>query len=241
MARAALVRRALSSNPAIPITLTGQTNYSYSAAGEDLVARTLLMERGIDLSDIFYVDIGAAEPEIISNTVYFYRCGASGLLVEPDPLHVEKLRKQRPRDTVLPIAISADRSGEGELFRLTSGVFNSLSRDQAEFSVQQSLTWEPHLRQKIEGIAKVQVRPINDVLGEYCSNRTIHFMSIDIEGSNFEVLRAIDFLRFRPFVICVERNASLAEHEKLLNPFGYEMVYSNNDNLMFGRDIVRGP
>jgi hypothetical protein len=131
------------------------------------------------------------------------------------------------------MGVSPFQHEDMELFRLTDGVFNTFSRERAEQVVKQSAGWAPHQRQKIEGTVKVPVRPVNHILSQHCTGKTIHFMSIDIEGQNFDILKAIDFELYRPIVLCVERNASREEHDALLSPFGYEVCYSSNDNLIY--------
>ena len=67
---------------------------SYSQHGEDIIFAILLkgLKRG------FYVDVGANDPEIISNTKYFYDRGWNGINIEPHPILFEKICKLRNRD-----------------------------------------------------------------------------------------------------------------------------------------------
>ncbi|MFO1146553.1 MAG: hypothetical protein U1E33_08440 [Rhodospirillales bacterium] len=57
------------------------------------------------LPDGFYVDIGAFDPVVDSVTKAFYDQGWSGINVEHSP-SIEDLRRDRPRDINLAIAIS---------------------------------------------------------------------------------------------------------------------------------------
>ena len=70
------------------------TTKSFSQFGEDLIidnALDILKEKNIS-----YLDIGANHPYFLSNSYYFYRKGANGTLVEPDPFLCKILKKKDP-------------------------------------------------------------------------------------------------------------------------------------------------
>ena len=58
----------------------------------------------------FYIDVGAQHPVIDSVSKAFYECGWRGIHIEPVPGYAELLRKDRPDETVLQIAL-ADAEG----------------------------------------------------------------------------------------------------------------------------------
>lgn len=91
----------------------------YSAYGEELLAQAWFEFNGYDLSKLTYLDIGAAHPFHLSNTYLFYRYGAKGVLVEPDPDQVAFLRKKRPLDTTVSAGISFDtQRGSAKLYQM---------------------------------------------------------------------------------------------------------------------------
>jgi hypothetical protein len=53
----------------------------------------------------FYVDIGAADPALLSVTCHFYNQGRSGINVEPSSHFFPLLRKARPRGINLQCAV----------------------------------------------------------------------------------------------------------------------------------------
>jgi hypothetical protein len=83
---------------------------SYAQQGEDLVVNNILDMVRVK-GPITYVDIGAYDPIFCSNSYAFYLSGGHGVLVEPNPSKIERLRKVRPRDKVLNVGVglSADR------------------------------------------------------------------------------------------------------------------------------------
>jgi FkbM family methyltransferase len=193
----------------------------FSADGEDAIALSWLCDHfGLRKQDIRYLDVGAGHPCQLSNTFLMYRWGARGVLVEPDPDQVRKLRAKRPRDLVIQAGIAFDNKRSGTLCRYENRLFNSLisSRDQ---------TWSGPIADRIE----IPLMPINDVIS--LSGTTPHFISIDTEGLDYEIVASIDFDRFRPFVICVELCRPAADFLALLGGWGYEPIVRTTYNALF--------
>ncbi len=66
---------------------------SYSQLGEDLIVRYLFDDLKIDKPT--YIDIGANDPYILSNTAFFYKSGCKGINIEPNPVLCKKIRNKR--------------------------------------------------------------------------------------------------------------------------------------------------
>jgi FkbM family methyltransferase len=189
---------------------------SFSAFGDDLIALAWLTASGIQPNEIRYLDVGAAEPFLISNTYLMAASGGSGILVEPDPEQAEKLRTARPMDVVLNVGIAFDDRRRARLWRLTSRVYNTFSREQTEHIVDVSArSWRPEQRREIVDYVDVDLLPIDEVISGHF-DASPHFLSIDTEGVNFDILQSIDFTRHRPNIICVEGGQSLSKYERLL-------------------------
>ena len=102
---------------------------SWSQCGEDLILRYLF-----DLLHIArptYIDIGAHHPWYYNNTYLFYRQGARGVNIEPDPsLHAGLVRGRR-HDINLNIGIGP---GEAELdfYVMSTRTLNTFSASEAK-------------------------------------------------------------------------------------------------------------
>ncbi len=46
--------------------------------------------------------------------------------------------------------------------------------------------------------------PINHIIADNFEGRAPHFLSLDVEGLDLDVLKGLDFDRFAPDVVCVE-------------------------------------
>ncbi len=164
---------------------------SYAQAGEDLILALIFESLGV--AHPVYLDIGANHPRRFSNTYLFYRWGGRGVLVEPDPGLVPRLRRARPRDLTLGVGI-APQPGQLEFFRMSEPVLNTFSREEAE-----SLASQGH---RIVARVTVPVITIGEALA-HCL-RTPDLISLDIEGMDEAVLASLDFVRYRPLVLCIE-------------------------------------
>jgi hypothetical protein len=68
---------------------------------------------------------------------------------------------------------------------------------------------------------------LNDLLRKYNSPKHIDYLSIDTEGSEFEILKALDFNEFSFGVITVEHNFTDSRDNlyDLLSSNGYKRVF----------------
>jgi FkbM family methyltransferase len=163
---------------------------SYSQNAEDVrlwrVFRTI--ENG------FYVDIGAADPYVDSVTHLFYEHGWSGINVEPNPCF-EAISEARKRDVNLRIAVG--ETEESVPFFLTHPYLGMSTVDP---STHANL---PEAIERIEEIAIPQ-RRLESILREHAADCAIHFLKVDVEGAEREVLASSDWDAFRPIVVIAE-------------------------------------
>ena len=168
---------------------------SYSQSGEDIIIDDLF--QNLKGTNKTYLDIGANDPVICNNTYLLYKKGWRGVLVEPDPAMCEIVKSKRPGDTILNIGIGLSNENNAP-FYLFPGRLNTWST----FSQEEAAIRETASGLKAKKIT-VQLKTINNILEQYfsiCPN----FVSIDVEGLDLDILKSLDFNRFRPDVFCVE-------------------------------------
>lgn len=175
--------------------------FSYSQFGEDLIMAYLFYQLGIYKPT--YLDIGANEPRFISNTYYFYEHGASGVCVEPNPFLCSKIKKVRSRDVVINAGIGVDDKELADFF-----LFPDYANGLSTFSEKEAMHWQEigmHGIGKIKPEKTIQMRliNINKIFQDYFS-QTPDLLSIDVEGLDFDILKSIDYLKYKPKVICAE-------------------------------------
>lgn len=224
---------AASAPSALPL---GQANPSFAQQGEDLVIQQML--RQFNVKQPTYLDIGAHDPIRNSNTYLFYALGGHGVLVEPNPTYAEKIRRARPRDVVLEVGVGVSGAAEADYYMMGGdGQLNTFSKAQAD-----SLVRVHH--HKIEGVVKRKLVPVNQILEAHFKDAAPDVLSIDIEGLDYEILKTLDWNRWRPKVVCVETShveTGQVEREvlDLLEKNGYVVRGGSFVNTIFLDDTVR--
>jgi FkbM family methyltransferase len=166
---------------------------SWSQCGEDLILRYLF-----DLLHVVrpsYIDIGAHHPWHYNNTYLFYRQGARGVNVEPDPALCAGLHRGRKRDVNLNIGIGPHEA-EMDFYLMSSPTLNTFSAVEARKYVEQH-------GMRIVDKRRITVQTFAQTVDTHMG-RTPDLVSLDVEGLELDILRSIDFSRFRPHVFCIE-------------------------------------
>ncbi len=163
---------------------------SYAQQGEDVLLNRLFPPDYVG----FYVDIGASHPVNCSVTKHFYDRGWSGINVEPAAVF-ELLRQRRPRDINLNVGVS-QLPGRAMLFDYPDAPGNAtLSPAVAKDNERFPCTCVPR---------EVEIITLAQLCERHVKERTIDFMSIDVENHEAEVIGGGDWRRFRPRVLVVE-------------------------------------
>ncbi len=207
---------------------------SYAQNFEDvMLARAFPGARG------FYIDVGANDPDIDNVTRVFYERGWLGINIEPLAANCAELRKKRPRDINLEIAVGEK---EGLITFYEIGKWHG-------YSTADSAIAEQHRRDGLKVVEHtVPVQRLSDVLDEHARNVSIDFLKIDVEGTELSVLRGADFKRHRPKIIVLESKMPVTinmidrvdevpdradEFADFLAPLGYHFVYHDGLNAFF--------
>jgi FkbM family methyltransferase len=204
-----------------PDQLFGDTTYAQH--GDDLVIRAIFHSLGINCPS--YLDLGAHHPENISNTKLFYDNGSRGINVEANPNLHKLFLESRPQDINLNVGVGI-KSGFQDFYMIDeeSGR-NSFIKEVAEGFVMNCPEF---------AITEVRQLPIFTV-EQILHHRAIpDFLTIDIEGMDFEVLQSIDFRRYPFKVICVEiQPYSEEDIRTLMHNVGYYSIIKCGRNLIF--------
>jgi FkbM family methyltransferase len=167
---------------------------SFSQCGEDLLVQYIFMLKGIEKPS--YIDIGANDPYQLSNTAIFYEKGSRGLNIDANPLLIDRFKIHRPEDQNLNIGVGAEEE-ELDFFIINDHTLSSFSRGE----VDKILATGKYF---VDKVVKIKLISINRILDKYCDGKFPDFLSLDVEGIDFEIVKSIDFDRHWPKVICVE-------------------------------------
>jgi FkbM family methyltransferase len=162
---------------------------SYAQNFEDV----LLWRALKNITNGFYIDVGANDPKIDSVTKAFYDAGWSGINIEPVVRFYEELQNHRPRDLNLNCAASSE-AGKVTIYDVDVRGWATLEKSVADnFTIKGKKTTS----------YPVKARTLKDICQEH-AKREIHFLKIDVEGFELEVLKGADFTVFRPWIVVVE-------------------------------------
>jgi FkbM family methyltransferase len=208
---------------------------SYSQSGEDIIISDLFSRLGI--SQPTYLDIGANEPISLNNTYRLYKRGSRGVCVEPNPIMYKKLRKERKKDVCLNMGVAFNEQREADFYVFPEKWhgLNTFSKKEAEF-------WEQTGNKdvgkfKVEQVIKMQLIDINELMEKYFSPWP-NLISLDVEGLDLEIVKTIDWEKYKPEVICVEtlwfgegdkelKNTAFAAYIESKGYFAYADTYIN--------------
>lgn len=174
---------------------------SYSQEGEDMILKAIYEQRKNYKG--FFVDVGAHHPVRFSNTRYFYKRGWRGINIEPTPTAIRGFRMLRSRDINLNIGVGPTK-GELKFYCFNEPALNSFSKEVSErIDKKQS-------KYKIIKELNIQVLPLSEVFDTYLPENTkIDFMTIDVEGLDYQVLLSNNWDKYKPDILLVEENVNV--------------------------------
>ena len=188
---------------------------SKSQLGQDLFA---LIASGAKKNG-FFVEFGSADGVALSNSFLLEKeLGWSGILCEPSRSWHEDLKKNRS----CTIEFRCVYSRTGEQIGFSENYIGELSGI-TEF------TGDDHhgLINRTTDSYQVETISLLDLLIEHNAPQHVDFLSVDTEGSEFEILNAFDFSKYSFGAICVEHNylKNRPKVKALLESNGYRQVY----------------
>ena len=187
---------------------------SYAQHGEDILVEQLL-PNGVNS----FIDIGANDGVLFSNTYKFAKNGAQGLCIEPSPSAYKKLLLNHLFNKRVSCINSAISNTNGKLLLQEDGYESTLSRV-VNKSTQTSIT--------------IPCYTMLDILSKFPNFRKVDIVSIDVEGHEYEVLEGMPIADFYTKLLIIESDKSQIEELKQLKFFKhYNPIISNGINTFF--------
>jgi FkbM family methyltransferase len=167
----------------------------------------------------FFIEFGATNGIAISNTYILEKeFGWRGILVEPAKIWHKSLRENR--NSIIDERCVWLKSKQKIDFRETN------SQELSTIESYSSLDMHEGDR-KSGSIYQVETVSLMDLLTEHNAPLEIDYLSIDTEGSEFDILQNFDFNKYNIKIITVEHNFTKMREKifELLTSFGYTRVF----------------
>lgn len=189
---------------------------SYAQNFEDV----LLWRALKNIQDGFYIDVGANDPVIDSVTKWFYDNGWQGINCEPSKEFYQKLCNQRTRDINICKGI-ADEEGRLHFYNVLGTGLSTTDETVAQKHIKSGFNVQE---------TEIEITTLTKVCKQYVNNKAINFLKIDVEGAEEKVLKGMDFVTFRPWILVIEAtlpNSQIinTEWERYVLTAGYKFVF----------------
>ena len=178
--------------------------------------------------DKTFLEFGATDGIEFSNSYMLEnRLGWKGVLSEPSPQWHDSLKNNRKNTKIITQCIWSKSKETLDFFMSDAGVYSTIN-DFVD-NDKNSMPANTKLRKKTGKIISVKTISLNDVVKEYFNNISPSYISVDTEGSEYEILKSFNFNSFRPKIITVEHNYTDIEIkvDNLMNDNNYKRVFKN--------------
>ncbi|QKV54846.1 FkbM family methyltransferase [Comamonas antarctica] len=176
----------------------------------------------------FYIDIGAQDPLIDSVSLAFHEHGWKGIHVEPTAHYAELLRRNRPGDTVIQAAVG----GESSILRFFEIQETGISTADENIAAQH--------RESGFDVQEITVPCVTlSEIFNICADQQIHWLKIDVEGFEKQVLASWGTSAARPWILVIESTLPLTQvqthgdWEQLVVSRDYSPVYFDGLNRYY--------
>ncbi len=190
----------------------------YSQIGQDKILDTELFNK---MENGFYVEVGATDGFHFSNTLFFEKFrNWDGICIEPNPIEFNKLENSGRKCIKENVAVTMS-DGEADFLVIEgygkglSGIVNNYNERHIS-----RIEIETQNTQSKKSTVKVKTSRLSKIFEKY-NIKSVDYCSIDVEGSEFEVIKSIDFSKV--FIKCftIENNYGIDDIKKYLEANGY--------------------
>jgi FkbM family methyltransferase len=178
--------------------------------------------------DGYFIEFGATNGVSLSNTYLLEnQFGWTGMLAEPDTQWHEELINNRGKAEIVKKCVYTQdnlvmkffSSGQGELSTLKNYTHNEANVSR----------W--HIEARNAHGREIEVETVSlNTLAQSTHPKVIDYISIDTEGSEYPILSAFDFEKFRPKIFTVEHNFTETNNklDQLFAANNYTRVFSSH-------------
>ena len=177
-----------------------------------------------DKFDKTFFEFGATNGIDLSNTYTLERyLNWKGALSEPSPQWHDELKKNRPYTNIISECIWSESNKELNFFESEVGVLSSLEN----FKENDKISMPGNTQARLKNGKNIIVKTIslNNAIEKQFNSKSPSYISIDTEGSEYEILKNFNFKKYRPLVFTIEHN--------------FTELQLKIDKLMYSNDYIR--
>ena len=167
----------------------------------------------------FYVDVGANDPTIESQTWHLEKIGWDGLLIEPLQAYCELLKAQR-KGRVIQYACSSPENHDTVLRMVVAGGHSTLNDEPIALGT------------KSEEYQNVTCRTLDSILEDNNAPQ-IDFISVDIEGHEMEMFKGFSLQRWNPRLVLLEDHVVSHAKHHFMTAHGYQLIMRTGLNSWY--------
>lgn len=213
--------------------MRGEFGQYFSQSGQDWFVDQLL---GQARGGVF-VDVGGYDGVTGSNSLFFEMMrGWSGLLVEATPRQIEKARQIRRCDCVETVV--AGKASRVEFVEIDAGYLQMSGRlDSYDAATLEKVRAHPDHQERVRTVATRPLARILDDIG-ICE---VDYLSLDVEGSELDILTGFPFDQVPIRVITVENGAGGSDLHRVLERHGFHLIeFLGVDEVYCASDLIHG-
>lgn len=168
----------------------------------------------------FYVDVGANDPVLDSQSYHLEAMGWMGLLVEPDPDCCDLLRKSR-KGVVVEMACSSPENAGKQLQLNRAGPHSTLEDRPIALGAVVRSTVSVRC-DTLDAILRAQAAPVG-----------FDLLSIDIEGHELVALSGFSFSYWKSRLVLIEDHVTHLKKHALMQGNGYQLILRTGLNSWY--------
>ena len=163
-----------------------------------------------------FLEFGATDGFEMSNThMLENELSWKGALSEPSPQWHKSLKENRKNSKIITKCIWKNSGEKLDFFMSETGMYSTLN-DFIDYDIK-TMSGNNDLRKKNGKLIIVDTISLNDVVKEYFNNICPSYISIDTEGSEYEILKTFNLNYYRPKLFTIEHNYT--ENETKIDDF----------------------
>jgi FkbM family methyltransferase len=181
-------------------------------------------------SNGYFIELGACDGLYLSNTLFFENhLNWNGICIEPNDSYIEDLKKNRKCN--ISNDLISGKEGDTVIFSMCGAISGIIDENIGPFTA------------KDKCVIK-NTTTLDKVLDRFNAPKIIDYLSLDVEGQEYNILSTFPFDKYKFRCITVEHNAPHVGPKQqmmirdLLENKGYKFVKGNDDVNNWGHGPI---